>query len=821
MDMLWQDIRYSLRSLARTPAFAAAAILSLALGIGANTTMFTLVSTLFLNPLPVEKSAELLAINTLDTRNTTGWGNILPLSYPNLIDIRDQNQSFERLAGYSSVLGLSLSVDDGEPERIFCNLVTAGYFPLLGIRPAAGRFFRPEEEQTPGTHPVAVIGHGLWQRRFAGAPDIVGRTIRLNSHDFTIVGIAPRGFLGITTMIGPEIWLPAMMASHVLPSESGNWLTDRAALTFQGVGRLKPGVTQAQADANLAALASALAKAYPTSNEGRGLSVLPITEATIFPGARQGLLFGSLVLMSIVGLVLLIACSNVANLLLARASSRQQELATRLALGAGRTRLVRQMLTESLIIALAGGALGLLLALWGKTILWSFRPAAVAHNFVSLHLDERVLLFALVLSLVTGAIFGVLPALRASRPDLVESLKDGRTVGGARRGGRLRQGLVIAQVTLSLVALAIAALFLRGIQHAARLDPGFDASRLAVLSVNPAQAGFDRARTDQFYRDVRDRLTGVGGIESVTWAKNLPLWAQIYRGILVDDQPREKGRNATLTLVNTVDLGYFSTLGVPITRGRDFTDADRAGAAPVVIINDTMAARYWPNQDPVGRRVRFDDREVAYEVIGVVRTTTYQMLGEAPQPCLFLPLRQNASDALVLYVRASGDPAPALALAQRTIRGLGAEVPIEFPSRVRDLFWNSLWMVQFAAGLLAVFGLIALGLASVGIYGVMAYAVTERRREIGLRMALGARPSDVRRLVVRQGMTMALIGLALGAALALLAARALGSMLFGLSAADPVSFLGAAAVLATVALVASLLPAYRASRLDPLRALRE
>jgi putative ABC transport system permease protein len=820
MRALWHDLSYSVRTLARTPAFTAAVILSIALGIGANTTIFTLINTLFLNPLPVERPAELYAISTLDTKQSTQWGNILPLSYPNLVDLRDQNRVFDRLAGYSTILGLSLSTG-GEPERVYGQLVTGDFFTTLGIRPAAGRFFLPEEDRTPGTHPVAVIGHGLWQRRFGGSPHIVGRTVRVNAHDVTIVGIAPRGFMGVTSLFGPDLWLPAMMAPHVLSSQAGNWLTDRGALSFTGIGRFKPGVTRVQADASLATLAHGLEEAFPAQNEGRAVSLLPVAEVTIFPGMRQGLLLGGLGLMAIVGLVLLIACSNVANLLLARASTRRHEMALRLALGAGRARIVRHMLTESLVLALFGGALGLVFAAWGRNMLWSYRPPDAINNFVELRLDGRVLLFALLLSLVTGVIFGIVPALRASRPDLVDALKDTRGSGGARGGYRLRHALVVAQMALSLVALAVAGLFLRGMARATAVQPGYDPKRLAVLAVNPGQAGFDAPRIDQFYRDVRDRLAAVGGIEKVSWSTNMPLWAYLYRGVVIDGQEQRTRRQATLTLVATVDLDYFATLGLRVRRGRDFSDADRAGTRPVAIVNETMASRYWPGQDPIGRRVRFDNDATAREIIGVVPTTKYQTLGEAPQPCLFLPLRQNRADEMVLYVRAAGDPDAVLGNIQREIRRLGPDVPILSASSVPLMMWRSLWMVQFAAGLFAVFGLIALTLASVGVYGMMAYVVSQRRRELGVRLALGARPSEVRGLVLRQGVTLAGIGIALGSLLALLLARTMASLLYGVSTTDLVSFGGAAATLAVVALIASLLPAWRASQLDPWLTLRE
>jgi predicted permease len=820
MDSLWQDVRYSLRTMVRTPTFTLAAVLSLALGVGANTTVFTLINALFLNPLPVAEPSRLVAVNTLDTKNTTQFGNVMPLSYPNLVDLRDGSQAFSGLAGYSSPVMLAMSTG-GEPETLFSQLTTGNFFDVLGVHPAAGRFFLPEEDRTPGSHPVVVLNHRLWQRRFGGRADIVGRTIRLNTIDFTIVGVAPAGFMGVTALMGPDLWLPSMTAPLVLPGASATWLTDRSALSFSGAARLAAGVTLTQAQATISTLARALEQSYPGPNAGRGVSLMPLSEATIFPGMRQGLLLGGLVLMAVSGLVVLIACSNVANLLLARASSRRQEMAIRLALGAGRARIVRQLLTESVVLSLAGGALGLVFGLWGRNVLWSFRPAQVANNFVELTMDGRVLAFGIGLSLLTGVIFGIVPAWQASRSSVGHAMQDARASGSSGRGAAMRNALVVGQMALSLVALVAAALFLRSIQQAYAIDPGFDAAKLAILGVNPQQARYDQPRTEQFYRDVRERLSAVPGIESVSWSANAPLWAKQYRRTSLEGQAQQDGTTTVLALVNTVDIGYFKTLGVALRGGRDFSAADRRETRPIAIINETMAAKYWPGQDPVGRRVQFEGESAAREIVGIVETTKYQTLGESPQSCMFVPLAQNYVDSMVLYVRTTGDPAAMLGTMQREVRALGPDVPVNSSTTVRSLFNDSLWMVKFGVGLLAAFGVLALGLAGVGIYGVMAYSVTQRTREMGLRIALGANPSAVRRLVLGQAMRMVVIGLALGLGGALLLGRSMASLLYGLSSADALSFGAASFTLLVVSALASYLPARRASSIDPAISLRE
>src|SRR5436190_619061 len=548
MDTIWQDVRYSVRTLMKMPAFTVAAIVSLAIGIGANTTIFTLLNTLFLNPLPVARPSELVAVLTVASRNATQFGNLLPLSYPNLRDFRARNSVLTDVAGYSPPLPLALTTGQ-EPQRVFAQLVTGNYFDVLGVRPAAGRFFAPDEDRTPGTHPVAVIGYGLWQRRFAGRPDAIGLTIALNRRSFTIVGVAPEGFKGVTSMFGPELWLPAMMSAQLQPRQSGSWLDERAAIVFSTAGRLKPGVTIAQAEANLQTIARALEQEYPEPNTGRSVTVMPLIEATIFPGMRGLLMLAGGVLMTIVGLVLVIACSNVANLLLARAAARRQELAMRIALGATRLRLMRQLVTESVVLGTAGGALG-----------------------------------------------------------------------------------------FSLVSLITAALFLRSLQRAHAVDLGYETGQVAVVSVNLAQGGYDEVRGRQFARDVRDRVALVPGISTVSWSTNLPLWANLYRRISIEGREPARQADAPLAIAVTIDLDYFKVLGLGVTRGRDFTDADRERSMPVAIVNERMAERYWPNQDPVGRTFRFDSEAVARHVVGVVKTLKYQTLGETPQPAVYLPL---------------------------------------------------------------------------------------------------------------------------------------------------------------------------------------
>jgi len=823
VDRLLQDLRYAVRTLVRNPVVTVTAVLSLALGIGANTTMFTVINTLFLNPIPASRPSELVALFALDAKNPTRFGSLLPLSYPNLQDYRERNEVLTDLAGYSGPLALRMSAALGnvEPERVFAQLVTANYFDVLGIAPAAGRFFLRDEDRTPGAHPVVVIAHSLWQRRFGATPAVVGRTIALNRRVFTIVGVAPEGFKGVTSMFGPEIWAPSMAAPGLLPRQFGDWLHERGSVVFNTVGRLKAAVTREQAEASFKAIARGLEQAYPESNKGRSISLLPIAEATIFPGMRSAMMFGAAVLMAIVAVVLLIACSNVANLLLARATARRQELAVRVALGAGRARLVRQLLTESLLLGVIGGAVGLLVGTWGRNLLWLFRPAVVANNFVALRLDGRVFLFTCLLAIASSVVIGLIPALRASRPDVVGVLKEeAGTTAGTRRAGRLRRALVVAQVAMSLVALVVAGLFLRNIQQAFTVDLGYDPKPLSVVSANPGQAGYAQPRAEQFYRSARERVATIPGVASVSWAANQPLWASVYRRLIVEGREPQEKSDAMLTLAHTVDVGYFSTIGVALRAGRDFVAADRAGTVSVAIVNETMATRYWPDQDPIGRRFRFDTDTQPREIVGVVKTIKYQTIGEAPQPAVYVPLSQNYADAMVVYVRSAGSPASTLQAVERELRAIDPEMPLENGATVVDVLDQSLWMMKLAAGLLGVFGALALSLASVGLYGVMAHTVGQRQREIGLRLALGADRAAVLRLVLTEVGALVAIGVAIGLACSAMASRGLASLLFGLSPIDPVAFGGASLLLAAVAFAAGYLLARRASRLDPVIALR-
>jgi predicted permease len=820
MEALSHDVRFALRTMRRNPGFTAAAVLSLALGIGANTTIFTLINTTLLAPIPVERPSELVAAYTTDPVGSFGGlGGLLPMSHPNFEDFRQQNEYLLDMAAYSPT-PISL-ITTGEPQPGIAELVTGNYFTVLGVKPAFGRFFLPDEDTTPGGNPVVVLSYGSWLRRFGGDPSAVGRTVSVNGSPFTVIGVAPEGFNGVNSLLSPDLWAPSMMSATLLPAEMRAWMDERRALLFFAAARLKPGATIAAAEANLKTIAAVLERQYPAPNRGRSVALRPLAQATIFPGFRDTFVLGGAVLMTIVALVLLIACSNVANLLMARAAARRQEIAVRLALGASRARLAQQLLTESVLLAAFGGALGLAFARVGRDAIWSLRPPFLAQNLVEQTFDARVLAFTVLVSLATGLVFGLMPAVQASRPDVVGALKEETRGGGtSRRRALFGRMLVVAQVALSVVALAAAGLFLRGLQRANDVDPGFDVDRVAVVGVNPGQAGYDGPRAQQFYKAVRDRAASMSGVQSAAWASFAPLTGALFKTVIKEgeDPGSKAGRNIVATIVSSP--GYFQTAGIPLLRGRDFTAADRDGSVRVAIVNQTLADRLWPGEDPLGQRLRFYTDTGYLQVIGVVTTSRYMMLGEDPQPAAYVPLEQHGPGAMVLILRTDGLPGAVLGMAQQEIRTIESRVPLTSPFTMRDILRQSLWPARLAAILLGVLGALALVLASVGVYGVMAYAVAQRTREIGVRMALGAERSQVLRMVLRQAMTPVVIGIVIGLTGALAISRVVAGLLFGLSTTDPATFGSVVVILLLVALVASAIPAWRASRLDPLLGLR-
>jgi macrolide transport system ATP-binding/permease protein len=809
-----QDIRFTFRTLARRPVFFAGAVLSLALGIGANSAIFSCVNAILLRPLPVEEPARLVAVYSTAAQVP---GELMGVSYPNYLDLRESNDAFSDLLVYRPV-PMRLELGEGT-ESLTGEMVSGNYFRILGVRPALGRTFLPDEDATPGTHPVVVLSHRLWEDRFGSDTGILGKTVRLNGTRFTVIGVAPAGFNGLGVLGSPDLWVPTMMHSQVLFGRIAEWFDDRDALILNCVGRLEPGSSLERAQAATTAVADRLRREYPTENEGIGAALVPLAEATLPPAQRRQFVLAGQLLMIAVGTLLLVACANVANLLLARALERRKEIAVRLALGPGRGRLLRQLVTEGLVLAALGGALGLLLASWAVSLLWSLRPPFLPET-LDLGLDGRVLLFTLGVSTLTGVLFGLVPA-RAARFDLVPALKDLGTpgTGGAGAGRRfgLRHLLLVIQVSLSLIALVGAGLFLVSLRNAERTDLGFESRRLLLVSTDLGPQGLDEARGRGFLELAAERIGSLPGVRSVAVAERAPL---DLRG---DPQMRvfAETRNPAGDLVrfNSVSPRYFETVGAPLLKGRAFAEADRPDTPSVAVINETMARLFWPGRDAVGQRFRVDGQAGEIAVVGVARDASYQSVGQESTPYFYLSLTQHYSPAVTFHVLTEGDPAPLLQTVRREVQTLDRTLPTE-ERTISEVLARSLWAPRAAAGLLSLFSLLALLLAVTGLYSVMAYAVQQRAREMGIRLALGAQRGDLLRLILREGLTWVAVGVAAGCVAALAAAPLTANLLYGVQGRDPIVYLGAALILLAVSLLANLLPARQAAKLDPLLVLR-
>ncbi|MEW6206893.1 MAG: ABC transporter permease [Acidobacteriota bacterium] len=823
MNNFFQDLRYSARLLMKSPAVTLIAVASLALGIGANTAVFSIVNAALIRPLPVREPDRLMFLF-----NGTRDNPYSNFSYPVYIDYRDQNEVFDDLIAYSPI-SVSARKDD-QTDLLSGSIVSGNYFDALGVTVSPGRAFSAEEDKTPNTHPVVVISHSLWQRRFAGA-NIIGQQIALNGHSFTIIGVAPAGFNGPEIFETNDIYVPMMMQALVRPPRGGfsgdmnaDLLARRSSSWINVIGRLKPDLSQTEAQAAVSAIASQLAEAYPETSRDRITTLFPVSK--IDPRAYTQLVAVAALLMAVVGMVLLIACANVANLLLARAAARRKEIAIRLAMGATRARLIRQLLTESVMLALAGGGVGLLIASWTMDALKTVRPPVGIFSFtLDLSLDLRVLAFTLALSAVTGIIFGIAPALQASRNDLISAIKD-ETFAPFQKSRRfkLRDALVVAQVALSLVLLLGAGLFLRSLAYAQNIDPGFDAEKILTARLDINLLRYTKAQGREFYRQATERVSALPGVESVSLARVVPIsGGGRNTNVLVEGQSIDAAamQNPQTAGANVIDLKYFQTMGIGFVRGRDFTTQDREGAAGVAIINEAFARRYFADAEPIGKRISFQGAQGPWvEIIAVVRDSKYRALGETPRPMVYQPLDQNHETGMTMHVRATGDPASLAAAVRKELQSLDRNLPVTEVQPLAALLESSLFPARMGAIMLAVFGGLALALASVGLYGVMSYAVSRRRREIGIRLALGAQTGDVMRMVMREGMTLVSAGIAIGWLSALALARLLASFLFGISTMDAATFALIPVLLALVAMTANYIPARRATKVDPQVALR-
>ncbi len=814
METLFKDLKFSLRLLGKSPGFTAVAVISLAFGIGLNTAIFSIVNALLIRTLPVEQIDSLVEVYTGDSTDPYSVS-----SYPDYFDYRDQNQVFESLACHSVA---TAAFNDGQnSEHLFGELVSGNYFQTLGTEASVGRTLTPQDDQTPGAHPVVVLGHAFWQRRFGGDSGIVGRTIQLNGLPFTVIGVAPEDFKGSIPIMAMDFWAPSMMQAQ-LEGEDLLQRRDRRGLNMKG--RLKPGTSVEQAKANLEIISKRLAEAYPETNQRLSVNLLPSSEVSIHPLFDGALAAIAALLMVVVGMVLLVACTNVANMLLARASVRGKEIAMRLAIGAGRWRVIRQLLTESVVLALVGGLLGVVLAYWCSRLLLSFKPPLAFSPSLDISPDVRVLAFTLLLSLATGVLFGLAPALRMTRTELFGTLKDERTVasGGARVFG-LRNLLIIAQVAVSLMLLICAGLFVRSLGEAQGVSPGFNIDQTAYMTLNTRILGYsDEERSLNFLSTLKERIGALPGVQSTAIATRIPLSPGVnLESLYVEGHPEPEEGEAPAVDAVRVDHGYFDALQIPVLRGRAFTDGDTAQAPPVVAVSEALARRYWPGEDPLGKRLSYQSFAGPYaEVVGVIADSKVNGLGETPQPYLYIPFQQGFQHTASLVARSSADPSQLLQQMHRTAEEVHPGLVVFEEKTMQQHLAVSLFPYRMAGGLLGGLGALALLLAVIGVYGVVSYSVERRTHEVGIRMAMGAERSDVLKMVAWQGMKVVLIGAVLGLLAAAGLSNLLASFLVGVDTLDPLTFISIPLLLVAAALLAGLIPARRAMQVDPLLALR-
>jgi predicted permease len=806
MNTLLQDVRYGLRMLAKSPGFTLLVVITLALGIGANSTIFSWINSTLLDPIPgVADTSQLVSV----MRGERSEHPTPPFSYPDYVDLRSRSQSFSGILAYHDDY-VSLT-GSNKPERIYGAFVSADYFDVLGMRPILGRGFRPVEEENPGGLPAVVISYALWQTHFGTDPSVVGKTIQINRVLGTIVGVAPADFQGCKTGLRTDLWFPLVYRGNNLRHRDDYWLNV--------LGRLKPGVNRRQGEEELDLQMRRIVEQYPDSHRGPNQITLDPLWRSPF-GANVYMYKGLPMLLALAAVLLLLACANVANLLLVRSVARRREVALRLAMGAGRWRLVRQLLVESLLLALLGGGLAMLLTNWtAGTFAAFFPPTPNLPLTINGHADRTVLVVTMLISILTALIFGILPALRASSSAPITVLKEeaGSMSGGIHKS-RLSRALVVAQISLSLLLLICAGLFARSLQNAQRSDPGFDPSHVLIASYELGPLGYSEAQGIAFHRQLLSKLSTLPGIESVTLADFSPLSFTIHSDIIHPDGYLPQPGESMEVSRGIVGPNYLRTMRIPILAGRDFTEQDMESSQRVAIVNQALVDRYWPGQNAVGKRINIYDEW--FNVVGVVRNGKYRRLVYPPEPVFFQPLYQRYRDQVMIHARVAGDPQSYAAEVERTVHQLNADLPVFGVTTLKSSMQFGSVFERLAGTFAGAFGVLALVLAAVGIYGVIAYTTRQRTHEIAIRMALGARHAEVLCLVLGQGLRLTLTGLGIGVATSLALTRCLKSELYGVATSDLWTYAGVTFLLCSVSLVACYIPARRAAKVDPMEALR-
>jgi putative ABC transport system permease protein len=822
LETFVQDVRYGLRMLRKSPGFTTVAVLTLALGIGANTAIFSVVEAFLLRPLPVNRPAQLVRV----FGSVPGKYDFQGLSYPDYLDLRKQASTFAGVLAYGRT-SVSLSGVDGrrEAQAVRAEIVTANYFSLLGVQPILGRGFGPQEERGPGSAPVTVISYGMWNSRFHSDPGVLGKGVRLNGYPFTIVGVAPRNFYGAELSEAAEVWVPMMMQAIIRPPSAGflreslgtDLLSHRDAGWLHAIARLRPGATRSAAAAECNGIAGRIRKMYSSKDSDWTFQIVPVRGALDASDRDDAAPVAGL-LMAVVGLVLLICCANVAGLLLVKAAGRQKEVGMRMALGASASRLVQQFLVENFLLASAGGFTGWLFAYWLTSSVPGLLPPALFQLPVGLTPDARALAFTAATSIGAGLFFGLLPALKAARVPVARAVREEGMAAGIGRH-RLQRVLVVAQLALSTLLLVAAGLLVRSLLHAQSASLGFEPEHVATAWVDLDLRSYTRARGRTFYQDLLERLRSTPGVVSASLARTVPLgFAARAASVHIENRGGPTPGNRVVVGTNVIAPNYFRTMDTTILAGRDFTDEDTEGAPNVAIVNQTMAHHFWPGS-AVGKHILYTKSQMA-EIVGVVADSKYRAIGESTPDYVYVPLAQNFEYGMQVLVRTVGDPSVGVTAIRGAVASLDSDLPASRAQGLGQIVSMSLWPARAGAALLGAFGVLALVLAGIGTYGTVSYSVSQRSHEIGVRLALGALPGDIRRFVLGGGARLAGTGIIVGLVGAFAVTRVMQGLLYGVSASDPLTLVFVSAVLASAVLVACYVPARRAMQLDPMVALR-